>query len=184
MNTAFEDEQEPSVTEAVTSPQALEKPTRPGHAPEHWHRTVVAAGITNRAESNLIYFLYQAAEALGWGSDPKFHWLMPSEEDSDWKYPLLRELGRLEDEDEIRELATELCSTKPKIKDGKAIIKRHRGVLPRPQKPLDEAISCLISTYLKREPKLPYEAIEAALRVNRENLRWMLDGTAGNLTDA
>ena len=88
---------------------------------------------TDRGRQNRVYHQF-ALEALGAGDDSRFEWLIGTADD-DYKgmqRTLLAELGRLVDEDAIREVALEICKHKPSRRAAIAYIRRVRGTRKEP----------------------------------------------------
>ena len=88
---------------------------------------------TDRTRQNRVYHQI-ALVALGAGDDPRFDWLTGTAGDGyrGMQRTLLAELGRLRDDDRIREVALELCQHRPTRREAIAYIRRVRGVRKEP----------------------------------------------------
>lgn len=89
---------------------------------------------TERHRSNIAY-RFRAIRVLK--DDPAFTWLcdyaaMARGDDGAWKPGILAELGRVEDEQDMRSLARQLCELRPRAKNAVLMIRRWRtGRAPR-----------------------------------------------------
>jgi hypothetical protein len=91
---------------------------------------------TARARQHRHYAL-RALHVLGGTREPAFAWLCPDEEtivrrEGGLLWTILAELGRVRDEDELREMALDVCDLKPRSRKGVALVRAWRlGRVPR-----------------------------------------------------
>lgn len=68
-------------------------------------------------------YMTRALAAMGNERDTKYRWLYSPEK---VRFTILYELGRLQDEEDIRDFAEQICEMKPKSKDAVAMIRNWR----------------------------------------------------------
>ena len=128
----------------------------------------MSAFDTARSYQNKHYLL-EAMNALEY--DPEFAWLLPAEAEikagrAKIRNAIMYELGRLQDRDVIRAVASRVCELKQKSKDAVAMIRRFR--LGRGAKPdfidLYMHIANALDDYLIGHPSTPPEMQARALR--------------------
>lgn len=101
--------------------------------------------------------------------DDRFHWLVDKAacirgEDA-WKPTILTELGRIEDEQVMKEIALRICELKPRNKEAVAIIRRYRskdqgeGNCPA----ITNCIIGAVNAYLQRHPATTFLQLKTAL---------------------
>ena len=83
---------------------------------------------TVRGRQNFLY-MTRAIRVLGYA--PDFYWLVGTREEINagkkvFRNTILVELGRVEDEDDLRVIAREVCEIKPRCKDALVMIRRWR----------------------------------------------------------
>ena len=125
-------------------------------------------GDTVRSDQN-NYYLLEAMNALDF--DPEFAWLLPAHAEikagrATIRKTIMYELGRLQDAEVIRAVASRVCELKQKSKDAVAMIRRFR--LGRGAKPdfidLYMHIVNALDDYLIGHPSTPPEMQARALR--------------------
>ena len=121
-----------------------------------------------RGATDLVY--RSIAIFLLW-KDPAFSWLadrkkMLADEPKSYKPSILTELGRLQDEEQIKDIALKLCKLKPKTKDAIIMIRRIR--LGREAEgdylKLIKSIEDALNRYIAARPSTPEEMAVRALR--------------------
>lgn len=166
MTTELPDEEPVAVPEPAPAPRRGTKRSRTEGVPEWWGEAMAMTGekaLYSPAKLAEKYYEHVTIIALDCGNDPAYAWLMPPEE-RDWKVSLLVELGRFGDEATIRDLATQLCATRPKVREALASLRRRRlgGEAP-PPRPLAEAIVRLVEAHLGRYPATSSQMARDAL---------------------
>jgi ribosomal protein S18 len=112
-----------------------------------------------------LIFQNEGAEDAG-----TFAWLADGEkmkrsEPHAWRQTILSELGRIEDEEMMRAVATQICELKPKTKDAVLMIRRFRvGELPAADSlQLANAIIQTLNTYMSSHSKMTPAQVSQAL---------------------
>lgn len=124
---------------------------------------------TRRGRQNRLY-MHRAMGALGDGEDDRFHWLHPPREavmkrGARLRKRILSELGRIDDDDDLREMALVICEQKPTAKKAVAWIRRFRGASKKSAPGLDltrRLIHC-INDYCETHPETTRQQIETVL---------------------
>jgi len=101
--------------------------------------------------------------------DTRFSWLLPGEADAargaKLRFAIMAELGRIEDREELKAVASRLCELKPLSKPAVAMIRQWRRGKPAPTGIL--ALTCAlercINDYLATHPSTTWEMVKAAL---------------------
>jgi len=121
---------------------------------------------TDRGRQNRVYHQV-ALVALGAGDDPRFEWLVGTA--PDWrgmKRGILSELGRLLEEELIREVALELCQRKPTRREAIAYIRRVRGVRKEPTgEALAHRLLRTINEFIADYPDTTWQYIEEQIEL-------------------
>jgi len=113
---------------------------------------------TTRGLQN-VHYRQRAFICLGLGDDARFKWLCDSEAmmkdgPNAWKPGILAELGRFNDDEELRAYAEAICEQKPKTKD--AIVRLRRARLGNGARPnctaLTQQIARLVDAYRVAHP--------------------------------
>lgn len=124
--------------------------------------------ITHRHELNLHY----RQRAIRLVMDQKqFSWLLDSAAEimagtgRIKKHTILAALGRIQNDDDLKAIALEICKRKPKTKTALVLIRRARGVSKDDGNAngVAHAIRVAVNDYLTRHPSTPWEDVTAAL---------------------
>ncbi len=122
---------------------------------------------TPRHRQNLLYRQRAAVRLL---DDNRFTWLI-DREGKRVKSTILAELGRIEDEQQMREVAESLCSLRPSTSDAVALIRGFRGVQ---QKGSAGALAGLIRQQVMRywnaHPEMSLAEVTAGLDLAMEQV--------------
>jgi hypothetical protein len=81
---------------------------------------------TERTLVNRVHF-WHSLSALGEGLEPEFIWLADAKSDR-FKHTILTELGRVDEDEEIRDLAGSICEMKLTTAEAVSFIRDCRGV--------------------------------------------------------
>jgi len=94
---------------------------------------------------------------------PELRWLFDPETGT-CRSMILAELGRIQDDHLLLEMAAEICRRKPKATEAVAAIRRFRGVRHEPdsRKLMAELIKT-VDAYLKRYPTTTWEQVQVAI---------------------
>ena len=113
-------------------------------------------GKSSRTKTN---FLYQTRAMKVIMDDDRYEWLSA-------KQTILYELGRIQDEDERKEVALELCQKQPKTKDAVAMLRRYRlgREVESDEKKLLNHFLKAIDDYKAVHPSVSFSDIAEALR--------------------
>ena len=122
---------------------------------------------TRRGQLNKMFGI-RALRALR--KDPAFQWLCSTEQaisrgESKMHFSILAELGRVDDEDAIRDFAREMCKRKPRTKDAISLIRRWRTGKDRSVDAIgltDALIRC-VNDYLVTHPNTTWQMVRGAL---------------------
>jgi hypothetical protein len=120
---------------------------------------------------SLMNRVYQGNALSVLKNDPAFHWLTSNKAEIDdgtgsMRSAILYELGRIEDADELRNVATMLCSVKPKTTAAVAMIRRCRhGERPASANALAHALSRCVNDYLAKHPSATWELVHQAMDI-------------------
>lgn len=124
---------------------------------------------TTRTRQNLMY-RQRAMDVLGVLKDERFKWLfdvakVQADEPNAMRHSVLVELGRIKDEDEMREVALYLCETRPTAREAVQIVRNFRtGKQSQGDvNQLKEEIHRLMADYLTRHPAMPFRQVCDAL---------------------
>lgn len=92
---------------------------------------VAGEAKSERSRQNCFYAL-RAIQVLG--EDPRFKWLADRARahENAWRPTILAELGRIWDEETLRDAAAMICAHKPSTRQAAAFIRRVRGVRRQP----------------------------------------------------
>ena len=168
-----------NIPDTVISETASEKRQRgrpPIFTPEHRARIQVYFPDvkTHRGITDCIYRI----RAIGLlADDARFSWVADrakmSAGDGGWKPSILTELGRIWDEEVLKEIALNICELKPKTKEAVAIIRRIRTgkTISGNAESLYRALSTTMNDYFQRYPDTPLPEVEAALLVILDKAR-------------
>jgi len=122
---------------------------------------------TVRGRQNFLY-MTRAIRVLDY--EPDFYWLVGSRQEISAGKKLLRntilvELGRIEDEDDLRVMARQICEIKPRCKDALVMIRRWRTgkTLVADEMSLTKAIIHTIEDYCAARSGTTLQIVLAAL---------------------
>jgi hypothetical protein len=94
-----------------------------------------------------------------------FEWLYSRDRAQPTRKMVLAELGRIEDEEEMLDLARELCERKPRVRDAVALIRRYRlERSPESRRELGETVASIILCYVAEHPEMTMREIARTLR--------------------
>ena len=85
---------------------------------------------TERSVANRLYY-HHALSVIGGGRESDLHWLADVCTGR-YRRTILTELGRIDDEDLLLDVALDLCQKKPKTVKAVSLIRQRRGVLKPP----------------------------------------------------
>jgi hypothetical protein len=134
---------------------------------------------TRRNHMNVMYRM-KALSALIHGDDAdRFAWLADQRKmavgtPKSWRPSILSELGRIEDEEDMKSIAAQLCEAKPKARAAIVMIRAWRLGRTSPGSALDLANDLIgrVNDYMTRHPDLPMgdvvSAVETALQKVKE----------------
>jgi hypothetical protein len=95
--------------------------------------------------------------------EPEFRWLFDAETGT-CRNTILAELGRIQNDELLLEMAREVCRRKPKSREAVAAIRRFRGVRDEPNsRKLMVKLIKTIDEYLKRYPGTTWEQVQDAV---------------------
>jgi hypothetical protein len=120
-----------------------------------------------RTDRTLVNRLYsdRALSVLGDGHKPEFLWLADAKTDR-FKHTILTELGRVDEDEEIRDLAMELCERKLKTAAAIALIRTRRGVLkPATQQGITDSLRVSINRWRAANPSATWAQVQEALQM-------------------
>ncbi len=144
---------------------------------EAGYRRALGRPATRRTVQNFAYF-HRAWDVLGLvtlPADSPLHWLHDHDRDGRpraTKHTILAELGRIEDEDELREAAGLICAMRPRTRQAVTYIRRwrigeRRGSAPQ----LAAELVRVVYDYLRRYPLTEPTDVQAALAAAWDDLR-------------
>jgi hypothetical protein len=126
--------------------------------------------ITTRRGLHNIHYQTRALEFVHALDDERLRWLSDTTEEimagrGKMRRAILQELGRVENDDDMREIALELCRIKPTAKDARTMIRQWRGATRKQADALDLAnmLIAAINDYLHRFPQTTWEQVRLAL---------------------
>ena len=174
----------PSHDTAAILTAASERPRRgrPAAIDTDWLEPIVALvsdGESARSKQNARYQFRALAVLHRQGVlHPRFEWLMY---DKDVRVSILTELGRIENENDLRVWAAALCREKPKAKDAIARVRRwrlHTKDEPPDLKQLADQLAEVINRFRARHPSATKGDVAAVLRALLDAVR-NLDSPTG-----
>jgi hypothetical protein len=122
---------------------------------------------TRRGRMNKAYEVRALGVLKG---DPRFEWLVSTPEainsgHGKLKVTILVELGRIEDDEDLKAIAEKVCKQKPKAKEAEAMVRRWRtGKAPKGDAVgLTRALITCINGYLDRHPDTTWQMVRGAL---------------------
>jgi hypothetical protein len=98
--------------------------------------------------------------------EPQYAWLIGPQGKGPWRWSLLGELGRIDDEDEMRKAAAAMCRLKPSAREGVALL---RSVRLQKEKPppsvegLTGRLTDCLNDYLHTHAECSWEDVLVAL---------------------
>ena len=127
---------------------------------------------TTRHQQNVHYSL----RAIGMlSNDPRFKWLcdgkaMMKGAQHSYRPTILAELGRIENDDDLKAVALRICKLKPKVRDAVVMIRRFRTgkVKEADSLQLANEILAIVNRYTGRYPETTAQQILTALTVARD----------------
>ena len=126
---------------------------------------------THRGKLN-IFYRQRAVFVLVY--DPRFSWIVDEKKmlagTGEWKQGILSELGRIENKEDMKLMALEICKLKPKTKAAVAIIRRWRTGKESTGS-IDKTIVRAINSYIERYPETPWTEVEDALLATLDTVR-------------
>jgi hypothetical protein len=165
------DGEAPAISETV-SETPKPKRGRPRVIPDDYRAIFQAYGLftdvtTERGRQNIAY-RQRALRVLG--NDPRFKWVadrdaMRRGDPGSFRPTILAELGRIADDDQLREMALEVCRVKPTTRRAVAAVRRWRlgrSGVGDADGLLDELIRH-VDDYLDRYPETPPAALVEAV---------------------
>jgi hypothetical protein len=158
----FDDPVEDGNTEAAAENPSKRGRGRPKATPPEWDAIASAAYSRLHPRTHRKRFhAFRAIEALGKTAAQDFPYLLGKRE----RWDILTELGLLDDNEQIREAAVEICEQKLNTKDAVVIIRRWRNGKRAPcdTKVLANEIAKAIRTYKVRHPDTSSEQVCSAL---------------------
>jgi hypothetical protein len=171
----------------VADTTTAKKRGRPKVFSDDYMRLNEAAGLfldvkSTRGRQDIAYRLC-AVHVLG--DDPeRFGWLCDLEgmergEKKAWKPTILSELGRIPNDEELKEVASEICRIKPKTKDAVTMIRRYRTGKTAPTNVLDLTlkITRTIDEYSASHPDTKWQDVYTALEGARNLVEYLEEQT-------
>jgi hypothetical protein len=135
--------------------------------PDGWLRPLWPDVTTDRGLANRWY---QARALCCLNYEPAFAWLVSNEEairagHGKIRATIVGELGRIEDEQVMRQAAARICELKPSARDAVVMLRRLRtGKSPEPNcLDLTKALIGCVNDYLKRHPEASWQLVRTAL---------------------
>jgi hypothetical protein len=127
-------------------------------------------GITDCMYRTRAFSLLVDDARFSWVADPA---TVMAGGDGGWKPSILTELGRIWDEEELKEIALTVCELKPKTKDAVAMIRRIRTGKAAAGNPfiLYDALCTRLNDYLQHHPDTPLSQAEDVLLVLLDEVR-------------
>ena len=124
---------------------------------------------TRRGRQEMVY---ASRAAGGLMADKRFVWLT-DEKDPLKKKSILSELGRIENEEDLKAVALQICELKPKVKEGVAMVRRWRtGKTPKAdRRSLRSHILKGVNDYLLTHPDTPSDLLVCVLQEVAELVR-------------
>jgi hypothetical protein len=132
----------------------------------------------DRTDRHRLNLHYATTAMVVLADDKRFAWLydrkkMKAGERNSWRPGILAELGRIADPDDLRMVAAQVCTMRPKTKIAVALIRRWRlgkeearGILSITVK-LENAVN----EHLQAHPSCSWEELETALEFVLEEVR-------------
>jgi hypothetical protein len=158
----------------VADATAAKKRGRPKAFPDELMKLYEAGGLfldvgSERQRQNIAYRM-RAAGLLK--DDPeRFGWLYDLRagqrgEKKAWKPTILSELGRIRDDEELKEVASEVCKLRPKTRDAVSMIRRYRTGKTAPVDVLGLTlrITDAIDEYVASHPDTTWRQVKEALK--------------------
>ncbi len=161
------------MSEVITENISETKTGRPSLMSVEQEAVFTALGLftdstPRRSKMNVFY----RQRALGIICDGDYTWLFDKEKimtdggDKYWKPTILMELGRIENDDDLRAVASQLCERKPATRDAVLMVRTFRtGGLPAGNTlQLTNEIIQIINRYLQTHADVTKQDVLAALR--------------------
>ena len=150
---------------------------RPKAFPEEHEAMLDAVGIfmdthSRRGQVNKMYrqvavSVLSDCRELSWLLDPEA--MERGGTKGAWKPTIMAELGRIENPDEMRKIARQICVIKPKVKEAIVLIRRYRVGQNKPKKEqLENEICNLLEDYRVRYPQTSHQTFISALDFGKE----------------
>ncbi len=128
---------------------------------------------THRGRQELVY-AFRAVTDLA--KDKRFDWLT-DEEHPIKKKGILSELGRIENEEDLKAVALQICELKPNVKEGAAMVRRWRtGKAPKADcRGLRSHMLKSVNAYLYAHPDTPIDMLVRVLHELAETVQEQFD---------
>jgi hypothetical protein len=133
---------------------------RPRKAESYWWDLVTTMEGRHTSHRHRANYLYGIRATTVLGDDPRFAWLRRERRST-----LMDELGRIDDDADLRTMALYLCEHQPSTRQGVALLRTCRlGALPPGTSAgLTEALATAIETYLAMHTEMPRAVVHEAL---------------------
>lgn len=168
-----------TISENISEKPKRGRPRLISDAMSKWYRSQVSPGThTDRTAQNAYFGMAALGRLMGEKISEGKYELSPGRDDWPYKWlcdetvkpvvyrrTVLTELGRIDDDDELREVAAYLCEHKPSTREAIGIIRRYRhGVKPADCTALTNAFIHTMNDYIKGHPDITRQCIAMALR--------------------
>lgn len=121
--------------------------------------------VSKRAHTEHIYQMRTFEVLISEDDSREFYWLFGGVS-CRFKTTIMAALGRIENDEELREMARLICQMKPKTREALSIIRQHRrGAQPPDVSQLAQEILNTVNDYKIRYPALIEEEIREAFSI-------------------
>jgi hypothetical protein len=125
---------------------------------------LVGQGKTRTNHVNDLWAIKALGRLMDHGLS-SFEWLYSSDRAHPMRKMVLSALGRMEDDEQMLELAREICARKPRDRDAVALIRRSRiERSPESRRTLGETVASSVLCYVAEHPEMTRREIAKTLR--------------------